>query len=184
MSHSVWNMTFFILIIIFSIFFLSYLKAKLYFSCVLWFMSFVTFTFCILLVMKIIICWVCSVHFLILCFCFVFFKQNSAPTLLKHFMLVFVQLQLCLTVSLLSIVTSLMAVSIYAVDVTRNPVIPCVMTHRYNGDTHDTSSCEDQHFTMVGVTVEHCLTRGVSNMRPAVQTRSVSGVDPICLMNS
>lgn len=113
-----------------------------------------------------------------------FFKQNSAPTLLKHFMLVFVQLQLCLTVSLLSIVTSLMAVSIYAVDVTRNPVIPCVMTHRYNGDTHDTSSCEDQHFTMVGVTVEHCLTRGVSNMRPAVQTRSISGVDPICLMNS
>ncbi|XP_008315995.1 transmembrane protein 176 isoform X2 [Cynoglossus semilaevis] len=57
-------------------------------------------------------------------------------------------LQLCLTVSLLSIVTSLMAVSIYAVDVTRNPVIPCVITHRYNGDTHDTSSCEDQHFTM------------------------------------
>lgn len=58
------------------------------------------------------------------------------------------QLQVCLLVSVVSIVVSLVGVSIYAVDMDRNPEDSC--------DTNEGSHCSQKYYAMVGASFISC----------------------------
>ncbi len=58
-------------------------------------------------------------------------------------MCVFFQLRVCLMVSVVSTVLSVVAVIIYSVDIDKNPEVPCVKM------MHD--NCNEKHYATVGI---------------------------------
>lgn len=53
------------------------------------------------------------------------------------------QLQLCLMISMVSVMLSVVAVIIYSVDMNKNPEEPCMKTTEYN-------RCDEKHYETVG----------------------------------